>query len=219
VAGPMIGRRPAHGCCPIIALRWMLAMTRLKYILALFVAVSWFASGFLTYLATTVAAWIPWISLACWIPLFFVFLNVLFRRRWKAVAIVSTALALAIFFFAKPESVERFRFWLLVQGFRIHVAPAGRYLSRCELIAFEEDGIKQQLGECETISLSIYDRYTVFYDTTGQFVLPPAQRTQGWKDAMYNFSPHCYLIETAVAKHLFEKFYSVVIASEHEDGC
>jgi hypothetical protein len=57
----MIGRRPAHGCCPIIALRWMLAMTRLKYILALFVAVSWFASGFLTYLATTVAAWIPWI--------------------------------------------------------------------------------------------------------------------------------------------------------------
>jgi hypothetical protein len=36
-----------------------------------------------------------------------------------------------------------FRFWLEVQGFRIHVAPVGRYLSRCELIAFVEDGIEQ----------------------------------------------------------------------------
>jgi hypothetical protein len=212
----MIGRLPAH---PIIALRWMLAMTSLKYILALFVAVSWFASGFLSYLATTVAAWIPWISLACWIPLFFVFLSVLFRRHWKAAAIVSTALALAIFCFVKPESVEPFRFWLLVQGFRIHVAPVEQYLSKCELIAFVEDGIEQQLGECEGRMLSSNTFDAVFYDTTGQFALPPAQRTKGWQDAMYTNNTHCYFTEKAVAQPLFEKFYIVVIEIEHVGGC
>jgi hypothetical protein len=199
--------------------RWMLAMTRFKYLLVIFVAASWYALPFLTYLLPTLSFWLLLISFACWIPLFFFSLSALFRRNWKAVAIFSATWMLAFLHFAELEPVERFRFWLYVQGFRIHVAPVERYLSRCELIVFVEDGIEQQLAECETTSLSYNSRDVVFYDTTGQFALPPAQRTQGWKDAMYNFSSHCYLTEKATADPLYEEFYIVVIANEHLGEC
>ncbi len=194
-------------------------MAPLKYILALFVATSWFATGFLSFLAPTVVPWIFWLSLACWIPLFFVFVSVLIRRRWKAAAMVSTALALGILCFVEPESVEPFRFWLLVQGFRIHAAPVEQYLSKCELTAFTEDGIGQQLGVCEgrMVSSNLFD--AVFYDTTGQFALPPARRTKGWQDAMYPNNSHCYLTEKAIAQPLFGKFYIVMIEIEHVGGC
>jgi hypothetical protein len=69
------------------------------------------------------------------------------------------------------------------------------------------------------LSSNSWDVVVVFYDTTGQFALPPAQRTQGWQDAMYNNNSHCYLTEKAVAQPLFEKFHTVVIESEHVGGC
>jgi hypothetical protein len=194
-------------------------MTPLKYLLVIFVAASWFASAFLAYLLPIFSERLVWVSFACWVPLLFFSLSALFRCRWKMVAVFSATWVVAFLSLTRLESVERFRFWLLVQGFRIHVAPVERYLSRCELVAFAEDGMKQQLEECESANMSSYARDVVFYDTTGQIVLPPAQRTQGWKDAIYNFAPHCYLVETAVARHLFAKFYSVAIAIEHEDGC
>jgi len=103
-------RRPARGCRPIVNFRWMLTVARLKYILVGLFAANWFVSGFLTSLTPTVAYWIPWICLACWIPLFCVFLGALFRRSWKGAAIVLTALLLDVFCFAKPQSVESLRF-------------------------------------------------------------------------------------------------------------
>jgi hypothetical protein len=101
----------------------------------------------------------------------------------------------------------------------MHVRPVEQYLSKCELIAFVEDGIKQQLGECEYRMLSSDSWDAVFYDTTGQLALPPAQRTQGWKDAMYNFDSYCYLTEKAVARPVYEDFYTVAIPGEHVGGC
>jgi hypothetical protein len=219
VAAPTIGRHPACGDYPIVDLRRMLAMTRLKYFLVIFVAASWYAPPFLNYLLPTLSFWLFLISCGCWIPLVFVSLSALSRRNLKTVAIFSTTWVLAVLPLFDLESMGQFRFWLYAQGFRIHVAPVEQYLSKCELIAFVADGIEQQLGECESRMLSSDSWDAIFYDTTGQFALPPAQRTQGWKDAMYNFNSYCYLTEKAVAKPVFENFYNVVIPGEHVGGC
>jgi len=77
------------------------------------------------------------------------------------------------------------------------------YLSRCELIAFVENDAKQQVGWCERFTLTGDAWIDVYYDTTGQFALPPARRTQGWKDAMF---PKWFLIETAIGFPIFGNF-------------
>jgi len=195
-------------------------MTPFKYFLAIFIGVSWYVSAFLYYLLPTVSFWLPFVAFACCIPLFFFSWNALFRRSWRAAAIFSAAWVLAVSPIAGLEPVDRFRFWLNVEGFRIHVAPVERYLSsRCDLIVFVEEGITQQLGDCETTNLSSDSRDEVFYDTTGQFALPPPRRTQEWKGAMYNFFSHCYLLDKAVADPIYGGFYSVVIANEHFGEC
>jgi hypothetical protein len=191
-----------------------------KYFLAFFVAVSWYVSAFLTYLLPNLSYKLLWISAICWIPLFFFSLGALLGCRWKAIAIFAATWVLVIFPSESFEPVEQFRFWLGVQGFRIHVSPMEDYLSRCRLVTIVEDGQRQQVGKCEDENPSGDAWVSVFYDTAGQFGLPPAQRTQGWKDAMYyNFDSYCYLTEKAVGDRLFAKFYSVVVTLEHVGGC
>jgi hypothetical protein len=197
----------------------MLAMTPFKYLLAIFIAASWYASEFLYYLLPTLSFWLTFVSVACWIPVFLFSLSALLRRNWRAIAIFSVSWALAVLPIARLEPVEQFRFWLELQGFRIHVAPVERYLSRCKLISFVEDGIEQQLGDCEIIIRSVDFRDEIFYDTTGQFALPPKQRTPGWKDAAYNFFWHCYLTDTAVADRVFGKFHIIFFAIEDVREC
>jgi hypothetical protein len=82
-----------------------------------------------------------------------------------------------------------------------------------------EDGITQRLGDCEVIVRSIDFQEEIFYDTTGQFALPPKQRTPAWKDAAYNFSDHCYFTDTAVAGRIFEKFHIVLIEIDNVVEC
>ena len=191
-------------------------MARLKYILIVLFAANWFVSGFLTSLMPTVAYWIPWICLACWIPLFFIFLGALFRGRWKGAAIVSTALMLDAFCFAKIQFVEPVRFWFFAQGFRIHAFPAKDYLSRCRLTEFVEKGVKQTVGTCESFGAGYY---FVFYDTTGEIALPLSQRTPEWNDAMWHHPPKGVLRDSADrAAHLFGSFYRVTIYDNEFDG-
>jgi hypothetical protein len=196
----------------------MLAMTPVKYLLAIFIAASWYVVAFLKYPLPSLSFWLLGIWFACWIPLVFFSLSALFRRNWRAIAIFSATWLMALLSLFEPEPVKQVRDWIGLQGFRIHVASE-RYPSRCELVTFVEDGIEQQLGHCETITRSIDFLEDIFYDTTGQFALPPKQRTKGWQDAMYNFSPYCYLAEKAVADRGFGNFYTVVIPVEHLDGC
>lgn len=194
-------------------------MARLRYILVILVAASWYAPPFLNYLLSpTLAKWLL-ILLICWVPVFFFSMGALFQRNKTAIAIYSVTWALAVLPLCELEPIGQFRSWLYVQGFRIHIAPVEQYLSRCQLIAFMEGGIEQQFGECESRMLSSDSWDVVFYDTTEQFALPPAQRTQEWKDAMYNFDSHCYLAEKAVADPVFGNFYTVVIPGEHLGGC
>lgn len=194
-------------------------MTPFKCLMAIFIAVSWYASEFLYYLWPTLSFWLFWLSVACWIPVFLFLLGALFRLNWREIAVFSVAWALALLPIANLEPMGQFRFWLQLQGFRIHVASDEQYLSRCKMISFMENGTEQQLGECESKNRSIDFRNVVFYDSTGQFALPAKQRTQEWKDAMYyNFSPHSYLTDKAVARLSFGKFYAVVVPTDAEEG-
>ena len=194
-------------------------MTPFKYLSAIFIAASWYASEFLYYLRPTLSFWLFLVSLACWIPVFLFSLSALFRRHCRAIAIFSVAWTLAVLPIARLEPTEQLRFWLERQGFRIHVAPVERYLSRCKPISFVEDGIEQQLGDCEVITRSIDFWDEIFYDTTGQLALPPKQRTPGWKDAAYSFFWHCYLTDTAVAGRVFGKCHIVTFENENVREC
>jgi hypothetical protein len=148
----------------------MHAMIRLRYVLAILVAMSLYALPFLDYLLPSAMA--NWLLLifACWTPLLFFSLGALFRRNRKAIAIYSVAWVLAALPLFKFEPVNQLRHWFWVQGLRIHIAPVERYLCSCELVPFEEDGVTHQFGECESTMLSS-DAWESVYDTTGQFAL------------------------------------------------
>ena len=196
-------------------------MTSFKYLLAIFTGASWYVAEFLKYPLPILWFWLPWAGLACCIPLSLFSLSALFRCNWRAFAILSAACLVASFCIYKRQPEPAWiRDWLAVQGFRIHVAPVERYLTGCKLIAFADGSIEQQLGNCESIVRSSQEWEGIYYDTSGQFALPPKQRTQGWQDAMYNLeSSYCYLTEKAVASPLFGNFYTVVISIEHVGGC
>jgi hypothetical protein len=195
-------------------------MTRIKYLLAIFVAAGGYALPLLAYSFEASAGWLVWMFLASWIPLLFFSLSALFRRNWRAVAVFSATWVLALWPLLEVEPVERFRFWLLVQGFRIHTSPVEDYLSRCRLTEFVEKGAKQTVGECESNG-GVYDNaaYVVFYDTTGEIALPVSQRTPEWMDAMYHYSPKKVLRDSEDrADHLIGKFYRIIIDHDEFDG-
>jgi hypothetical protein len=137
-------------------------MTPLKYVLIIVVLLGPYALPVLSYLLPTVSYWLNWIFLICWIPLFFFPISALFRRDRKAVAIFSATWVLGCLPFAEFEPVDRFRFWLNLQGFRIHASPVEDYLSKCRLTEFIEKGVKQKVGECEASGSSDTIVYVVF---------------------------------------------------------
>jgi hypothetical protein len=196
-------------------------MTYIKYLLAIVVAAGWYAMPFLSYSLPIHAVWPAVIFFACWIPLLFFSLSALFRRNWKAVAVFSATWVLALLPLLEVEPVVRFRFWLYVQGFRIHTSPLEDYLSGCRLTEFVEQGTKQTVGECELDGDAVYDDfvYVVFYDTTGEIALPLSQRTPEWMDAMYHYSPKKVLRESQDrAEHLNGSFYRIRIDHDEFDG-
>lgn len=133
-------------------LRWMLSMTCFKYFLAILVGTSCYAAPFLFYPLPTFSYLVFWIALACWIPLFFFSLGALFRRDAKAVAIFLATWVLTILPFFDLEPLVRFREWLLVAAFSIHISPVEDYLSTCKMTHFVEKGIKQAAARENPIS-------------------------------------------------------------------
>jgi hypothetical protein len=109
--------------------------------------------------------------------------------------------------------------WLRVETFRIHASPISTYLSQCKLIDFVEGGAKQQLGRCDNLVLGREEVLEVFYDTTGQIVAPPAERTPEWRAAMGHFSPTAvHLEKDHRAERLFGDFYEITLTLNDFDG-
>lgn len=165
---------------PLSGIHWTPVATALKYSFLIVALISPYASAFLTYLLPTLSDSLYEIRWICWILVFFFSVSALFRRQWKTIAVFAAAwvwLFLAPYRFDKPSD------WLLAEGFRIHASPIDDYLSRCKLVAFIENGVKQTVGFCEGADNGGVLR-GVYYDTTGEFALPPFLRTSEWKSAM-----------------------------------
>ena len=143
-----------------------------------------------------------------------------FRRDWKAIAIFEATWALAVPSFVGYGPLEHAQFWFLAQGFRIHAAPVGDYLSKCKLVEFVEKGTRQTVGDCESSGLSYANvNYVVFYDTTGEIASPRTQRTPEWSDAISYYGARKALIEGQDrAEKLFGNFYRVTIDIGEYEG-
>jgi hypothetical protein len=188
----------------------MVTMKLLKYLLVAATLVSWVTHQLLMYVPGF-SDWSFLVCVGCINILFVCALLALIRRKWNTLAIF--CVAFVIILLHQPGQ------WLQSTGFRIHASPIEKYLAQCRLVTFVEDGKKQQVGECQGVPTSDITWDTVIYDTTGQFVLPPAQRTQGWKSAMGMLSsPDVYIESEGRASHIFGDFYVIGVRIDELQG-
>ena len=192
------------------------ARPAIKYVPAALAVASWLGMPLLSFSFPALFGWLIVLYLLCLLALFVVLLCVLFRRRWNEVAILLVVWTVVLFPIYGPIAPNR---WLYAEAFRIHASPIEEYMSRCKLFEFVENGVKQTLGRCEILPTGDEGVLCVFYDTTGEFVLPVSQRTPEWRAAMWHFSPHALLLETeGRATRIFGNFYDISIASSEYDG-
>jgi hypothetical protein len=188
----------------------------IKYVLLIVALASWFGVRPLRFSFPDLADWLPIVYLACLLALFFLFFGALLFRRWKQVAILLVIWAMVLLPSYGPSELPR---WVYVEAFRHHISPIEQYLSRCKLIEFVENDVKQKVGVCERLRLPGDGTLTVIYDTTGQLALSVSQRTPQWTKAMGRFSPARVFTELeGRANHLFGNFYEVLIPIEEADG-
>ena len=75
------------------------------------------------------------------------------------------------------------------------------------------------LGRCEYYATNGGGAHAVFYDTSGEFVMPVSQRSPEWTAAMSNFSPRAVLLEKeGRAERILGDFYEVEIFPNEFDG-
>ena len=191
-------------------------MAMLKYLLFIAVPILWVVVAFLSYPAPTTASWLIWLCVACVPALFFLFLVALFRRRWKEAAIFCAMGPVVLLPYLGLNMPLR---WLYVEGFRFHVSPIEKYLSRCKLIEFVENDAKQKVGVCERQWQPGDVTLTVIYDTTGELALSVSQRTPEWTKAIGRFSPGQFFTQSeGRAERLFGNFYEISVPPEEADG-
>jgi hypothetical protein len=188
----------------------------LKYLLLAAVVACWIAGTAFAFSHPFLDARLIWVYFACVVALLVLFLHALWRRRWKQLAILCAILA--VVFLPYYDAPPPFK-WLYVRAFRIHASPLEDYLARCRLIAFVENGVEQKLGRCESFGTAGDVTVCIFYDTSGEFVLPVSQRTPEWRAAMSHFSPRAVLLaKENRASYLMEHFYEIDIHVDEFDG-
>jgi hypothetical protein len=192
---------------------------RLPLAYALFAAIlaSWIATPLLLFSHPTLTYKLIWVYLACLLVLLFLFLGALFRfwRRWKEVAIFLAIGAVVLLPYYRLDYLLEIPAGALVTiAFRVHSAPIEQYLARCDLVRFSENGSEQSVGECERLDVGNEDAVAVFYDSTGEFILPVSQRTPEWTAAMRHFEPVDTLSKIkGRTAHVYGNFYDILILS------
>jgi signal transduction histidine kinase len=190
---------------------------RLPLAYALFAAIlaNWIATPLLLFSQPTLTYTLIWVYLACLLGLFYLFLGALFRfwRRWKEVAILLAIGAVVLLPYYRLAYLIKIPAAALVTiAFRVHSYPVAEYLARCNLIQFNEHGSEQSLGQCERFGVGNEDAVAVFYDSTGEFILPVSQRSPEWTAAMRHFQPEDLLTKVDNrASHLYGNFYDILL--------
>jgi hypothetical protein len=186
-------------------------MRLLKYLLVAVTLVSWTVDQLLMFVPR-VCEWHGFVFASCFFSVLLSALWALIRRRWHTLAIFCLPLIVICF-------VTRGSNWLRATGFSIYTSPLEQYLPGCRLVEFVEDGEKQRVGECEGIPTSGITWTYVIYDTSGQLVLPRAQRTREWKSAVGMLSsPDVYIETEGRASHLVGDFYVIGVRLDELQG-
>jgi hypothetical protein len=193
-------------------------MSRLKYLLVVIALVSWVAVQSLCFISRYADWPLLYISGSCWLALVVFALWAVLGRRWRELAVfLSTAIIIALPGLGVPQLAD----WIQQAGFRLYASPLESYLSGCKLFDFiDDDGSKQQVGQCRSIPQAFNSRLTVIYDTTGQFALPVERRTRAWKwTVSWHLSPGAFFADrNHDDAHIFGNFYSVLTTLNQEEG-
>jgi hypothetical protein len=192
---------------------------RLPLAYALFVAIlgDWIATPLLLFSHPTFTYKLIWIYLACLLALFVLFLGALFRfwSRWKEIAVFLAIGAVVLLpYYRLAYLLEPPAAALRTIAFRVHSSPVEEYLARCNLVQFNENGSEQSVGVCELFGVGNEDAVAIFYDSTGEFILPISQRTAKWTAATSHIRPTDMLTKTEErAFHLYGNFYYIYLSS------
>jgi hypothetical protein len=186
---------------------------RPKWIFTAFATACLYVADFLVYPSPRLADFLLLIALLCWLPLFFLSVSALVRRRWRSVAAFAAAWTLIAGFWFGGN-------WACIAlGFLLHASPIEDYpAAPCTLNNFFEDEKNQTVGWCEGRDIGPAFIF-VFYDTSRQFDLPASRKTPGWRNAMSRFTEsEIWLNSEYHADHMFGNFYRVTVLISNMRG-
>lgn len=142
------------------------------------------------------------------IPLAVFLLQALLRRHWKLVSIYAFVLVLLCVPFTETVGPH---VWLRSLGFYVRTQSFGDYRSACRLTDFIEDGVKQTAGACEAFDGG--EQYElIIYDTTGEWMRPPPQRSPEWTHVMEGATMIATLPKERRAYRVFGNYYCLAIS-------
>lgn len=182
-----------------------------------------------------ISDWCWYLFTGGWFVLLFLTLWVLFRLRWRELAIFSAALVAtalpALNYGAEPISRFQDEVYRLYALYRIRAVPTEAFFSKCTLIDYlDDDGARQRVGQCDQGFRSTPWFFLVLvYDSSGQFALPGYRRTTTWRLAVQgragsgarlatglDFGPE--LAGSNAGRHLAGSFYYIKIYLEDLRG-
>lgn len=158
------------------------------------------------FLAPNITLGLLVVSLVLLIPLLIFVVEALYGRQWRVVTILAVVWCLV----GLPFFVRSVPNWISHQGFRVLTWLSHDYRSRCRLTDFVENSVKQTAGFCEGFDRGEYFDFVV-YDTTGEFLLPVAQRTPEWKRVMSVATEKSLVSKEHRADHLFGNYYRIFV--------
>jgi hypothetical protein len=138
------------------------------------------------------------------------------KQNWKSAAICLVPLAV-VGVSRLSENVPA----KLIQatGFRLYVAISNQYLANCNLHSFEERGVAQQLGLCQSIPRLGGWRTVIIYDSTGELAAPLEERTKAWRDVALDLPAANFMTRSLQGRtRIFESYYAVNIPFDKEEG-
>jgi hypothetical protein len=177
-----------------------------KRIVIAIVLLGLYGSFFSYYLAPRITFWLLLVGLVFAIPVVIFTVEALYERQWRLIAIFAIIWCLV----ALPFIPSLVPYWSESQGFRVLTWLNHDYRSRCRLTDFIENGVKQTAGFCESFDRGDYLDFVV-YDTTGEFLLPAAQRTPEWKQVMSAATEKSLVSKEHRAARLFGNYYFIFV--------